>query len=106
MDAPLALTTLRPLRSASLQGLGGARKTARLLAASGAAQRPSEFWPGALPKEPLLHWTFDPLYSEASSHHPHRAWRGPLRVSSGQTHTRRGPHPVGVLSQQASASSL
>ena len=74
MDAPLALTTLRPLRSASLQGLGGARKTARLLAASGAAQRPSEFWPGALPKEPLLHWS-PPLSSEASSRHLHRVWK-------------------------------
>ena len=102
MDAPLALGTLRPL--SEKRGSPGPGKRLEDRAAScslggrpstRAAQRSSELWPGALPKDPLLHWTSYPLSSEASSCHPHRAWRGPFRVSSGQTHTRRGPHPSG-----------
>ena len=37
---------------------------------------------------------------------PPQGLEGTLPSQFGQTHTRRGPHPVGVLSQQSSASNL
>ena len=102
MEVPLPLGILRP----GSPGPGKAWKTARLLAAPGAApllratQRPSEFWPGALPKEPLLHWS-PPLSSQKR---PSATPAGPGGDPSGSVRARRTP--AGVLSQQASASSL
>ncbi|CAI9176059.1 unnamed protein product [Rangifer tarandus platyrhynchus] len=102
MDAPPALGTLRPLsekrgspgpgkrsedRAASCS-LGGRPSTPRRAKTLGALARGSA--QGASP--PL---DFRSILRRSVLPPPPQGLEGPFRVSSGQAHTRRGPHPSG-----------